>query len=102
MFAVIKAGGKQYIVREGQELKIEKLAGDAGSKVEFDVLLLAEEEGSKLDLGKPMLTKKVVGEIVSHGKGIKLDIVKYKSKSRYTRRTGHRQLFTKVKIGKIG
>jgi large subunit ribosomal protein L21 len=101
MFAVIKAGGKQYIVREGQELKIEKLDGDAGSKVDFDVLLLAEEDGSKIDLGTPMLSKKISGEITSHGKGVKLDVVKYKAKSRYTRRTGHRQLFTKVKIGKI-
>ncbi|MFA5129637.1 MAG: 50S ribosomal protein L21 [Patescibacteria group bacterium] len=102
MFAVIKTGGKQYIVREGQEIKIEKLPGEAGEAVEFDVLLTAEEDGSKVDVGTPLLAKKAKASIVEHGKGVKLDIVKYKAKSRYTRRTGHRQLFTKVKVGKIG
>ncbi len=102
MFAVIQTGGKQYIVREGQQLKIEKLPIDKGGKVEFDALLLAEDDGSKVDLGTPVLSGvKVSGEIVEHGKGEKLSIVKYKAKSRYTRRTGHRQPFTKVLITKV-
>ncbi|MCW1891818.1 MAG: 50S ribosomal protein L21 [Candidatus Uhrbacteria bacterium] len=102
MFAVIQTGGKQYIVREGQQLSIEKLLGDVGSKVEFDALMLAEDDGSKVELGTPVLSGvKVSGEIVEHGKGEKLVIVKYKAKSRYTRRTGHRQPFTKIMISKI-
>jgi large subunit ribosomal protein L21 len=102
MFAVIKAGGKQYIVREGQQLKIEKLPVDKGGKVEFDVLLMAEDDGSKVEIGAPVLKgKKVTGEILGQGRGKKIDVVKYKPKSRYTRRTGHRQPYTKVVITKI-
>ncbi len=103
MFAVIKTGGKQYIVREGQQLKVEKLPGKKGDKVDFsDVLLLAEDDGSKVEVGTPILKgKKVSAEIAEQGKGKKIDVVKYKPKSRYTRRTGHRQPFTKVLITKV-
>lgn len=102
MIAVIKTGGKQYIVREGQTLKIEKLAGKAGDKVNFDVLLRAEEDGSRVDVGTPNVSgSKVEGEIMEQGRHKKISVVKYKPKSRYTRRTGHRQPFTRVKITKV-
>ncbi|MBD3252003.1 50S ribosomal protein L21 [Candidatus Uhrbacteria bacterium] len=101
MFAVIKTGGKQYVVREGQKLKIEKLPGEKGGKVAFDALLLAEDDGSKVEIGTPTLKSKVTGEIVEQGKAKKIEVVKYKPKSRYTRTQGHRQAFTKVMITKI-
>jgi large subunit ribosomal protein L21 len=102
MFAVIMTGGKQYIVRQGQQIKIEKVPGEKGGKVEFDVLLKAEEDGSKVEIGAPLVAgAKVTGEIMEQGKGKKIDVVKYKPKSRYTRRYGHRQPFTKVMITKI-
>jgi large subunit ribosomal protein L21 len=103
MFAVIMTGGKQYIVREGQQLKIEKLPGKKGEKVDFkDVLLLAEDDGSKVEIGTPTLAGKTVSaEVVEQGKGKKIEVVKYKPKSKYTRRTGHRQPFTKVVITKV-
>ncbi|KAA0205668.1 50S ribosomal protein L21 [Candidatus Uhrbacteria bacterium] len=99
MIAVIKTGGKQYLVQEGDVLTIEKLDAEPGQTVEFEVLLKAEGENVKV--GAPMLLGKVSGEVVSHGRAKKIEVVKYKPKSRYTRRTGHRQHFTKVKIGKI-
>jgi large subunit ribosomal protein L21 len=101
MFAVIKTGGKQYIVREGQVLKIEKLDLEPGGKVDFEVLLKAEDDGTKVDVGAPLLTSKVQATVAAHGKGKKLEIIKYKPKSRYRRHTGHRQPFTSVKIEKI-
>ncbi len=99
MIAVIKTGGKQYLVQEGHVLAIEKLEAEPGQTVKFDVLMTAD--GDKLDVGTPFLTGKISAEVVSHGRAKKISVVKYKAKSRYTRRVGHRQLFTKVKIGKI-
>lgn len=99
MFAVIKTGGKQYLVQEGDVLKIEKLAGNAGDKVQFESLL--SFEGEKLNIGTPVLKETVTGELIEHGRAEKISVVKYKAKSRYTRRVGHRQHFTKVKITKI-
>jgi large subunit ribosomal protein L21 len=101
MFAVIKTGGKQYIVQEGEVITIEKLAADAGATVSFDTLLMADEEGNQVNLGTPALSSKVTGEVVTHGKAKKIEVVKYKAKSKYHRRTGHRQHFTKVKITKL-
>lgn len=101
MFAVIKTGGKQYIVKEGDVLTIEKLAADKGGTVLFEVKLVAEDDGSKVDIGAPNLDRAVTGEVVEHGRGKKIDVVKYKAKSRYRRRVGHRQPYTKVKITKI-
>ena len=99
MFAVIKTGGKQYLVQEGDVLKVEKLAGNAGDKVQFEALL--SFEGDKLQIGTPVLKEMVSAEVVEHGRADKIDVVKYKAKSRYTRRVGHRQPFTKIKITKI-
>jgi large subunit ribosomal protein L21 len=103
MIAIIHTGGKQYIVREGQELKVETLKGNAGDAVSFDVLLRAEEDGSKVDVGTPNVSgAKVEGTIMEHGRNKKIEVVHYKAKVRYKKRVGHRQGFTKVKITKVG
>lgn len=99
MFAVIKTGGKQYLVQEGDVLKVEKLEASQGDKVPFETLLTFA--GESLNIGAPLLSTSVSGEVVEHGRHAKISVVKYKAKSRYTRRVGHRQEFTKIKIGKI-
>jgi large subunit ribosomal protein L21 len=102
MFAVIATGGKQYIAKEGETLNVEKLAGEKGDSVSFDkVLLIAEDDGSNVQVGTPELSSKVTAEILEQGKGKKVMTVKYKNKIRYKKRIGHRQAFTKVKITKI-
>ena len=100
MFAVIKTGGKQYVVEEGQTLSVESLVGEPGATVSFEMLLKAD--GETVEIGTPVLSSQATGEIVTHGRAPKISVVKYKAKSRYTRRVGHRQNFTKVKIVKIG
>ena len=97
--AIIKTGGKQYKVKEGETIKIEKLAEEAGAKVKFDTLLIAE--GEELTLGEPSLGEKVEGEVILTAQADKVTVVKYKNKTRYKRTLGHRQLFTAVKILKI-
>lgn len=99
--AVIKTGGKQYKVKKGQILKIEKLEKKENAKVNFDTLLTAAADGKEVKLGKPSLGKKVEGKIVEHGKDKKVTVVKYKNKTRYLRTKGHRQPFTKVEITSI-
>jgi large subunit ribosomal protein L21 len=100
--AIIKTGGKQYKVSEGKSLRVEKLEGETGKKVTFETLLIATTDGENVEIGKPSLGEKVEGKIVEHGKGDKVTVVKYKNKTRYLRTTGHRQMFTKVEVTKIG
>jgi len=99
MIAVIETGGKQYLVKEGDVLKVEKLEKQPGEAVEFDALLKAE--GDNVEVGAPKLATKVTAEVIETGKGKKVQVVKYKSKSRYLKRYGHRQHFTAIKITKI-
>ena len=99
--AVIKTGGKQYKVKEGDILKVEKLSIEPGKKVKFETLMVAETDGSSIELGKPSLGEKVDAEVVGEGKSKKVLVVKYKNKTRYKRTIGHRQNFTQVKIDKI-
>jgi large subunit ribosomal protein L21 len=94
--AVIKTGGKQYKVTDGQLLNIEKLDKKQGDKVKFETLLVADEKG--LNIGRPSLGEKVEGEVIEQGRHDKISVVKFKNKTRYTRNRGHRQPFTKVKI----
>lgn len=102
MFAVIKTGGKQYVVREGQELKVEKLELPDGEKIEFDALLVSDDEGTETKVGIPVVEgSKVTASVMETGKGKKVMIVKYKPKSRYRRNNGHRQPYTKLKIESI-
>lgn len=97
--AVIKTGGKQYKVAQGQNLKIEKIDAEIGAVLKFQTLLVAEEE--KVNMGKPELGEIVEGKITEHGKGKKISVVKFKNKTRYKKNVGHRQPFTKVEITKI-
>lgn len=96
--AIIKTGGKQYKIKEGQNIKIEKLNAKDGAKVKFDTLMVAEIDGKEINLGKPSLGEKVEGKIVEQGRNKKVTVVKYKNKTRYKRTLGHRQSFTEVEI----
>jgi large subunit ribosomal protein L21 len=98
MLAVIRTGGKQYLVSPGKKIKIEKLEKKPGAEVSFsDVLLL--EKGKSIEIGRPALKgSKVAAKVLSQGKGEKVIVFKYKSKKRYKKKTGHRQLFTEVEI----
>lgn len=101
MFAVIKTGGKQYRVTEGDTLRVEKISGDAGSKVEFSEVL-SVGSGDEIKVGTPMLKgAKVVAEILEQGKAKKVLIFKKRRRKGYTKKQGHRQLFTSVKIQEI-
>ncbi len=100
--AVIKTGGKQYKVKPNQQLKIEKIKGKAGDKVKFETLLIADDAGKSVDVGTPKVTKKVEAEILEQGRANKVTIIKFKSKTRYRRKQGHRQPYTEVKILSVG
>ncbi len=97
-FAVIKTGGKQYLVSTGKNLKIEKLPGQAGDKVVLDeVLLLAD--GEQLKIGTPKVAGvQVTAEVLEQGRAKKITVLKYKPKTRYRVKRGHRQPYTQVKI----
>ncbi len=102
MLAVIKTGGKQYLVKPGDKIKVEKLDAEEGKDITFaEVLLL--EKNKKLEVGNPVVMgAEVKAKVIRHGKGEKLIIFKYKPKKRYKRKIGHRQQFTEVEITKIG
>ncbi len=99
-YAVIRTGGKQYRVSEGDKLKIEKLAVEPGKSFDFDDVLLTVNE-DKVQIGKPILSSKVKATVVDQVKGEKLSIFKYKAKTGYHKKTGHRQKLTLVQIDKI-
>lgn len=98
MFAVVRTGGKQYRVAEGDVITIEKIAGEAGDSVSFDDVLMAGE-GAKLKDTKSLT---VSGEIVEQGRGEKVIIFKKKRRHNYRRKNGHRQMLTQIKITAIG
>ena len=101
MYAIIETGGKQYRVTEGDVLTIEKIEAAEGQTVDFDRVLTVVKDGEVV-IGKPLVADaKVTAEVVSHGKGKKILVFKYKAKSNYRRRQGHRQPFTKIRIEKI-
>ena len=101
MYAIIETGGKQYRVTEGDVVTVEKLTAEAGETIEFDRVLTVVKDGDVV-IGRPLVDgAKVVAKVVDHGKGKKILVFKYKAKSNYRRRQGHRQPFTKVVIEKI-
>ncbi len=102
MLAVIKTGGKQYLVKPGDIIDIEKIAGDEGSEVEFaDVLMVSDGEGD-VKVGTPVVkTAQVKGTILGEKKGVKVVVFKFKRRKGYRNKQGHRQKYTSVKINSI-
>ena len=99
--AIIKTGGKQYVVEPGQKIKIEKLEQETDSEVIFDQVLLLEKN-EKIEIGTPLVKGvKVIGKILNQGKAKKVIIFKYKAKKRYKVKKGHRQPYTEIEITKI-
>ena len=101
MYAIIKTGGKQYRVYEGDILNVEKLDVQEGATVEFDeVLALSGDDGLKV--GTPVLEgAKVEAQVLKHGKGKKIIVFKYKPKKNYRKKQGHRQPYTQIRITRI-
>jgi len=96
--AVIKTGGKQYLVQENDVISIEKLGKEVGEKISFDQVLLVDD-GSSAQVGAPFLAGVTVSaEIVENGREAKVLVQRYRQKSRSFKRNGHRQPFTKVKV----
>lgn len=101
VYAVIRSGGKQYRVSPGQRIKLERLDGDAGDAISFDDVLLVSG-GGEVAVGTPTVeSASVSGEIVEQGRGRKINVFKYKSKTRYRRLRGHRQLHTAVLVNEV-
>ena len=101
MYAIIEACGRQYKVEEGENIYFEKLEGDEGKKVSFDKVILVSNDG-KVQVGNPYVKGvKVEGKIVSHGRGKKILVFKYKPKKNERTTRGHRQDYTKVEITSI-
>ena len=99
MYAIIATGGKQYKVSEGDVIKVEKLGAEAGETVTFDQVLAVSDD--KLIVGEDVKNSTVTGTVVSNGRGKKVIVYKYKRKSGYHKKNGHRQAYTEVKIEKI-
>jgi len=99
MIAIIKTGGKQYLVKKDTVLKIEKIDQEVGSSIELPVLLkVADETNQEVELGNPELAQKIKATIVSHSRTKKIPVVKYKRKVHYRRNRSHRQHQTTIKI----
>ena len=100
MYAIIATGGKQYKVSEGDVITVEKLGAEAGEKVTFDQVLVVNNDGLKL--GNPTVVgASVEASVLRNGRARKVIVYKYKRKTGYHKKNGHRQAFTQVKIDKI-
>ena len=100
MYAIIATGGKQYKVQEGDVIKVEKLGAEAGSEVTFDQVLLVSD--NEVKVGTPTVEgASVKATVVAEGKGKKVIVYRYKRKTGYHKKNGHRQPYTQVKIDKI-
>ena len=101
MYAIIQTGGKRYRLSEGDVVSIENVTAAEGEEVVFDQVLTVVSD-SDIKIGKPVVEgAKVTAKVVEHGKGKKILVFKYKAKSNYRKRQGHRQPYTKVEISKI-
>lgn len=98
MYAVFQSGGKQHRVSEGQTLRLEKLDVETGANIEFDSVLMVAN-GEEITIGAPLVAGgKVTAEVVKHGRGDKVKIVKFRRRKHSRKQMGHRQWFTEVKI----
>lgn len=103
MIAVVKIGGHQAIVTEGEKLEVDKLNVEVGKKVDLETLLVSEEDGKNFKIGAPILSDtKVTAKVLEHGRGDKIRVFKMKPRKRYRRTQGHRQDYTIIEITKIG
>ena len=101
MYAVIRTGGKQYRVTEGEKLKVERLDAEAGSKLNLDDVLLVAD-GDNVKVGTPTVKgAKVTASVVGHGRGPKVRIMKFRRRKHHQKQTGHRQAYTEISIDKI-
>jgi large subunit ribosomal protein L21 len=101
MYAVIATGGKQYKVTKGETLRVEKLVGDEGSTVKLDNVLMVAD-GDKVSVGTPMLDKATVtAKIMAHGRGKKVEIIKFRRRKNSRRQMGHRQSYTEIEVTDI-
>lgn len=96
MYAIVKTGGKQYMVNEGDEIKVEKLNVSEGESVDLEVVAISSESGLKL--GSEVSNAKVKAEVIKNGKSEKIIVFKYKPKKDYRKKQGHRQPFSMIKI----
>ncbi len=100
MYAVLETGGKQYRVKEGDVINVEKINAEIGSEVVLDKVLLVKKD-ENLKVGTPYLDAKVICEVLDQFKGEKIIVFKYKRRKGYRRKKGHRQLYTKLKVKTI-
>jgi large subunit ribosomal protein L21 len=101
MYAVIETGGKQHRVTEGELIRVEKIEAETGSTIDFDRVLMVGE-GETIKVGSPVVDgAKVSAEVVQHGRGDKVTILKFKRRKHHMKRQGHRQWFTEIKITAI-
>jgi len=101
MYAVVKTGGKQYKVSEGDLLKVEKIDGESGDIIELNEVLMVAD-GDKVEIGTPVLPNTcVVCQIVKHGKAKKIIVFKSKRRKGYRKKQGHRQIYTNLRINEI-
>ena len=102
MYAILETGGKQYKVESGDVIEVERLDGEPGAQVEVGRVLMIGGGDDAPTFGNPAIEgAKVLGEVVEQGKGEKIIVFKYKPKVRYRRKTGHRQVVTRIRIGDI-
>jgi large subunit ribosomal protein L21 len=102
MYAIVETGGKQYRVRPGDTIAVERLAGEPGETLDLQRVLLVGGDGAETRLGAPALDGAIVrAEVIEHARGEKIIVFRYKSKVRYRRKTGHRQHLTRLRITDI-
>ncbi len=98
MYAVIKTGGKQYKVSEGQTLKVEKIVAEEGASIDIDQVLMVVD-GDKVNVGSPLVEGgKVTATVKSHGRGKKIEIIKFRRRKHHRKQMGHRQSYTELQI----
>lgn len=101
MYAIIETGGKQYKVQPGDVIAVERLDAEVGETVNFDRVLMVEQDG-QYKIGQPLLDNaKVVAKVMAHGKSKKIIVFKYKAKKNYRKKQGHRQPYTRLVVESI-
>jgi large subunit ribosomal protein L21 len=98
MYAIVATGGKQYRVKEGEKLRVEKLSAETGDTIELDKVLMVGE-GDDVKIGAPYLEgAKVTATVAANGRGAKVKIIKFNRRKHYRKQMGHRQSFTEIEI----